>query len=142
MYEEYFTGKDEILGNSIGEVAYDADKLHDVRSISKSVVSACVGIAMAQGKLKDVNQSIFDFFPEFEKYKTGERAKLTIEHLLSMSSGIEWNEDIPYNDPANSEIQMDEASDPIDFVLSRPMDTIPVLYGNTTAEQHNCWLPS
>jgi len=125
VYEEYFTGKDESWGDPLGEVTYTADKLHDLRSISKSVVSACIGIAIAQGKLKDVSQSVFDFFPEFEKYKTGERAKLTIDHLLSMSSGIKWNEEVPYNDPANSEIQMIQSANPIEFVLSQPMDTVP-----------------
>ncbi|MEI9921644.1 MAG: serine hydrolase [Bacteroidota bacterium] len=125
VYEEYFMGKDEEWGNPLGTIQFDADRLHDVRSISKSVVSACVGIALAQGKLKDVHQSVFDFFPEYEKYKTGERARLTLEHLLSMSSGIEWNEDVPYNNPENSEIQMTDSGDPVEFVLSRPMDTIP-----------------
>lgn len=125
VYEQYFTGKDENWGNPIGEVTFNKETLHDVRSISKSVVSACIGIAIAQGKIKDVNQSVFDFFPEFEEYKTGERAKLTIEHLLSMSSGIRWNEEVPYNDPENSEIKMANASDPVRFVLSEPMDTVP-----------------
>lgn len=125
VYEQYFTGPDEVWGDPAGERTFNKDELHDMRSISKSVVSACVGIAIAQGKLKDVNQSVFDFFPEYEKYKTGERAKLTIEHLLSMSSGIKWNEDVPYNDPANSEIGMIQSADPIEYVLSQPMDTVP-----------------
>lgn len=125
VYEQYFTGNDEVWGDPIGEVAFDKDKLHDIRSISKSIVSACVGIAIAQGKLKGVNQSVFDFFPEFEEYKTGDRAKLTIDHLLSMSSGIHWNEDVPYNDPENSEIQMARASNQVEYVLSQPMDTVP-----------------
>lgn len=36
-----------------------------------------------------------------------------------MSSGLEWNENIPYTDPANSEVQMNASPDPIQFVLSR-----------------------
>lgn len=125
VYEQYFTGKDEILGDPIGEVKFDENTLHDVRSISKSVVSACVGIAIAQGKIKDVNQSVFDFFPEYEEYKTGDRAKLTIEHLLSMSSGIRWNEDVPYDNPENSEVAMGKSGAPMEYVLSQPMDTVP-----------------
>ncbi|HZY81578.1 MAG TPA: serine hydrolase [Cyclobacteriaceae bacterium] len=125
VYEEYFKGKDENWGDPIGEVTFNSETLHDIRSISKSVVSACVGIAIAQGKLKDVNQSVFDFFPEFEKYKTGDRAKLTLEHLLTMSSGLHWNEDVPYDNPENSEVLMANASNPVEFVLSREMDTIP-----------------
>jgi CubicO group peptidase (beta-lactamase class C family) len=125
VYEEYFKGEDQNWGDPIGEVTFDAETLHDIRSISKSVVSACIGIAMLQGKLKDVNQRVFDFFPEYEQYKTGDRAKLTIEHLLTMSSGLRWNEDVPYDNPENGEIQMTRAADPIEFVLSREMDTIP-----------------
>lgn len=125
VYEQYFSGNDEVWGDNVGDVTFDKDKLHDIRSISKSVVSACVGIAIAQGKLQDVNQSVFDFFPEYEEYKTGDRAKLTIEHLLSMSSGIQWNEEVPYDDPANSEVLMIRSSDPVEYVLSQPMDTVP-----------------
>lgn len=125
VYEQYFSGKDEIWGDPLGEVDFNRNTLHDVRSISKSVVSACVGIAIAQGKLKNVNQSVFDFFPEYEKYKTGDRAKLTIEHLLSMSSGIHWNEDVPYDDPENSEVAMSNSGSPMEYVLSQPMDTVP-----------------
>jgi CubicO group peptidase (beta-lactamase class C family) len=125
VYEQYFTGKDEIMGISIGEETFDKDRLHDVRSISKSFVSACVGIAISQGKIKGVDQSVFDFYPEFEKYKTGDRARLTIGHLLSMSSGIHWNEDVPYDDPENSEIRMAKSGNPVEYVLSQPMDTVP-----------------
>jgi hypothetical protein len=40
VYENYFDGKDEIWGTSIGMVNHSKDSLHDVRSISKSVISA------------------------------------------------------------------------------------------------------
>ena len=36
-----------------------------------------------------------------------------------------WNEEVPYNDPENSEIKMTKSADPMEFVLSQPMDTIP-----------------
>ena len=63
-------------------------RLHDIRSISKSVVSACVGIAIKQGKIKSVDQKVLDFFPEYAKLDTGIKSLLTIKHLLTMSSGI------------------------------------------------------
>jgi CubicO group peptidase (beta-lactamase class C family) len=125
VYEEYFSGEDEIWGDKVGRVDFNRSTLHDLRSISKSVVSACVGIAINQGKLKGVNQNVFDFFPEYAEYKKGNMAKLTIEHLLSMSSGIKWNEDVPYDNPENSEIQMANSKDPAKYVLSQPMDTVP-----------------
>ena len=119
VYEKYFPGKDEILGESIGLVNHHKDTLHDVRSVTKSFVSACVGIALSQGKIKSIEQKIWDYFPEYKELNKGDKSNLTIKNLLTMTSGLEWNENIPYTDPANSEIQMDKSSDPIHFVLSR-----------------------
>ena len=119
VYEQYFVGKDEILGESIGVIHHAQNKLHDIRSITKSVVSSCLGIAIAQKKINSIDQSIWDFFPEYIKWKQGEKGTLTIKHLLTMTSGLEWNENLPYTDSLNSEIQMDNSPDPIEFILSR-----------------------
>lgn len=67
---------------------------------------------------------MFDFFPDYAVYDTGMKKQWTIKHLLTMTSGLQWNEDVPYNDPENSEIQMTGSADPVAFVLSRPM-TVP-----------------
>jgi CubicO group peptidase (beta-lactamase class C family) len=61
---------------------------------------------MHQGKIKSVDQKIFDFFPEYAQLDTGIKSLLTIKHLLTMSSGLAWNEDVPYDNPENSEIRM------------------------------------
>ena len=126
VLEQYFTGKDEKAWNgSIGTVKHNVNTLHDLRSITKSVVSACVGIAITQGKIKSVDQGVFEFFNEYSAYDTGLVSSLTIEHLLTMSSGLEWNEDLPYDNPDNSEIQMSGSKDPIAFILSRKVVTPP-----------------
>src|SRR4030095_7458536 len=95
------------------------------RSISKSIVSACIGIAIQQGKIKSIDQKIFDFFPEYAKQDTGLKSLLTIKHLLTMSSGLTWNEEVPYNNPENSEIRMIRSSNPVEYVLSQSMDFQP-----------------
>ncbi len=59
-------------------------------SMGKTFVSIMVGIAMDEGKIKSVDQPVGDFIPEF---KTGDNARLTIRHLLTMSSGINFDED-------------------------------------------------
>lgn len=122
IYENYWPGQDESWGDKLGNIKHSKDDLHDIRSISKSIVSACVGIAIDQGKIKSVDQPVFDFFPEFKKQDTGLKSALTIKHLLTMTSGLRWNEDIPYDNPENSEIQMIRAPDAVGYVLSRPMD--------------------
>ncbi len=63
-------------------------------SMGKTFVSILTGIAVAEGKIKSVDQPVGDFIPEFS---TGENARLTIRHLLTMSSGINFDED--YSNP-------------------------------------------
>ena len=125
VYEHYWRGNDEMLGLKIPAAPHSADQVHDMRSITKSFVGACIGIAIAQGKIKDVDVPIFSFFPELARLDTGMKAKLTLRHLLTMSSGLDWDETRPYNDSLNSEIAMDKSPDPIEYVLSRPMVYAP-----------------
>ena len=63
-------------------------------SVAKSVVSMLVGVALKEGKIKSVDQPVADFLPEF---RNGGKAKITIRHLLTMSSGLDWDES--YNNP-------------------------------------------
>jgi CubicO group peptidase (beta-lactamase class C family) len=125
VFEEYWPGKDEVWGQDKGVITHGPNDLHDIRSISKSIVSACVGLAISQGKIKSVDQKVFAFFPEFSKYDTGWKSQLTIQHLLTMTSGLTWNEEVPYDNPENSEIQMANSANPAEYVLSRPMDIEP-----------------
>jgi CubicO group peptidase (beta-lactamase class C family) len=125
VYENYWPGTDESWGIGLGKMTHGKDSLHDIRSISKSIVSACTGIAIQQGKIKSVDQRVFDFFPEYAKYDTGIKSSLTIQHLLTMSSGLVWNEDVPYDNPENSEIRMIRSGNPVEYVLSQPMEFPP-----------------
>ena len=125
VFEKYWPGKDEIWAEDKGIMLHGRDSLHDIRSISKSIVSACFGILLQQGKIKSVNQKIFDFFPEYAKQDTGLKSLLTIEHLLTMTSGLKWNEDVPYNNPENSEIRMINSGKPVEYVLNQPMEVPP-----------------
>lgn len=125
VLEEYFPGNDQNWGQDIGIVQHNDTVLHDMRSVSKSIVSACIGIAISQGKIKSIDQPIFDFFEDYEQYKNNGREMLTIKHLLTMTSGLKWNEDVPYDNPENSEIQMINSGDGIGFVLSRELTSEP-----------------
>jgi hypothetical protein len=70
-------------------------------SMAKTFVSVLVGIAIGEGKIKNIDQAVGDFIPE---YKIGENAKLTVKHLLTMSSGIDFDEDYvsPFAYPAKA----------------------------------------
>ena len=121
LYERYFDGNDEILGKNVGIVSHSESTLHDVRSITKSVVSTCVGIAIDQGLISGADQKISSFFPEFDTLFTGKKKEWTIHNFLTMSTGLQWNEDVPYTDPANDETIMMFNDTPIEYVLSRPL---------------------
>jgi Beta-lactamase class C and other penicillin binding proteins len=125
VYEKYWTGPDEVWGVTAGVRSHAADSLHDIRSVTKSMVSACMGILMQQGKIKGSRQRVFDFFPEYAQQDTGLKSLLTIEHLLTMTSGLKWNEDVPYDNPENSEIRMVMSKNPVEYVLSQPMEMPP-----------------
>ncbi|WP_207514744.1 serine hydrolase domain-containing protein [Longitalea luteola] len=125
VYEKYWKGKDEVWGINAGVKDHGKDSLHDIRSITKSIVSACFGILLQQGKIRSTSQKVFAFFPEYKKQDTGLKSLLTIEHLLTMTSGFKWNEDVPYDNPENSEIQMIKSGHPAEYVLSQPMEQPP-----------------
>ena len=125
VFERYYRGKDQVWGDDIGVIDFKQDSLHDLRSVSKSVVSACIGIAIEQGKIKSVDQKVFDFFPEYKYLDTGMNATLTIRHMLTMTTGQKWNENISYADTTNSERRMIRNKDPVAYALSQPFDNTP-----------------
>jgi CubicO group peptidase (beta-lactamase class C family) len=80
--------------------------------------------------MENVDQKVFSFFPEYEDLNKGHHQTLSIRHLLTMTSGLEWNEDLPYSDPKNSETAMMLSEDPIRYVLNQPYKEAPGLSWN------------
>lgn len=108
----------------IGVVSFTADVKHDLRSLSKSVVSLLVGIALGEGKFPPLDSPVLDSFPEYADLRTPERARITFRHLLTMTAGIAWNE-TDYSNRANNSLQMRVAADPVRYVLEQPIVAPP-----------------
>lgn len=125
VFERYYAGDDERWGVPIGHVRFAADVKHDLRSITKSVTSLLVGIAVSEGRFPPLDSPVLDYFPEYRSLKTPDKAGLTFRHLLMMAAGLEWDETLPYTHPRNSEIQMINSGDPVGFVLKQPMRNPP-----------------
>lgn len=124
--ESYFSGEDERWGLPLGMKDHGPTTLHDLRSVTKPVVGLLYGIALAEGKVPDVDEAILAYFPEYAELADDPvRQRILIRHVLSMQMGIEWNEDLPYTDPENSEIAMENADDRYRYVLERPMINEP-----------------
>ncbi len=95
VFEEYFEGhKYQWDAKKYhGElVQWDRTMKHPVMSCTKSITSTCIGIAIDKGFIKSVDQSIFDYLPDHQQLKTNNKNYITIEHLLTMTSGLAWDE--------------------------------------------------
>lgn len=124
--EWYFEGADQARGRRLGVVQFGPETLHDVRSVTKSVVALLVGIAVEEGAIKSLDAPALDYFPDYADLQTPERRRITVRHLLTMGSGLHWDEETyPYTDPRNSEIAMDRAPDPYRYVLSQAIEVPP-----------------
>lgn len=138
VLERYFEGDDEIWGRSIGRVAFGPDTLHDLRSATKSILGLLYGIALAQGKVPAPERPLLESFPEYADLAIDTRHKrLTVAHALTMTLGLDWNEDIPYQDPANSEVQMEMAPDRYRYIFGRSFVSDPGarwIYGAAATE--------
>ena len=126
LAEAYFDGSDERWGEPLGNRLLGPDDLHDLRSVTKSIVGLLYGIALAEGKVPPVDAPLMAQFPQYPDLAADpERAKITVADALSMTMGTAWNEDVPYTSSENSEVAMEMADDRYRFVLDRPMVTAP-----------------
>ena len=87
VLDEYFFG-------------YDSRKLHPIHSNTKGLTCLLGGICIEQGLIKSMDEKLSAFFPEYVDSFTGIKKNITLEHVLSMSTGIEWDESsYSYYDP-------------------------------------------
>jgi CubicO group peptidase (beta-lactamase class C family) len=120
VFERYFRGPDEINNRRVENVDFDAGTLHDNKSVSKSVASLAVGIAIDRGLIRSVSEPILSFFPELSDLRSPERDRLQLVHALTMSMGLKWVEATPDRNYDNDEVRMQMARDPCRYVLSLP----------------------
>jgi CubicO group peptidase (beta-lactamase class C family) len=124
-FEHYRPGGDERWGVPVFGNRQGPDIKHDVRSVSKSVTSLLLGIAIDRKLIAGVDSAIFDFFPEYRAARSPAKDSILIKHLLTMSSGFDWNERVSYRDPQNSEVLMNVMPEPYRYVLDRPLAAEP-----------------
>jgi len=125
VFEEYFRGHDEDWGTDLGLVDFDRDTRHDLRSVSKSLTSALVGIAISEGEIQRVNTTAHELFPGYHDQLAPDKRSLTLHHILTMSAGLDWFEPSDYTNPGNDEIRMINSADPVAFTLGRSLSSAP-----------------
>jgi CubicO group peptidase (beta-lactamase class C family) len=107
VFEEYFYENDE-------------NTLHQLRSATKSFVSALTGIAIEKGIINSKDEHVVSYFPEytFQNHSTA-KSKITIENLLTNQSGLDC--DISNDKSEGNETVMNYSDDWVKFTLDLPM---------------------
>ena len=105
---------------------YHRGDLHTMQSVSKTVTSIAIGIATAHNEFPPLETPVLKFFDVSKVANLDDRKRrMTIRHLLTMTAGFDWNEDLPYADPNNGSSLMEATFDWVQFAIDRPMATEP-----------------
>lgn len=124
--------RNEVLVSEAYFSEMDATDLYHVRSVTKSVISALIGIAINEGFIDSIGATIDTYLSPLGYELSDDKSKITIENLLTMSSGFEWEELInvsAYNDWVRS-------PDQIDYIISKQLEYLPgerFTYNSATA---------
>jgi len=113
VFEEYFQ-------------TIDRNTLSHLQSATKSMVSAIFGIAVEKGAVNSVDDSLFDYFTEYQHLNSPEKAAVTVEHVLSMTPGFDWNEiTVTVTAPENDNIAAHRSNNYIEYLLQKDIVTTP-----------------
>jgi len=106
---------------------YHGSDMHTMQSVSKTVTSVTIGLARAHNDFSaPLDAPILSYLGVKKITNLDERKKkITIRDLLTMTAGLEWHEDLPYDDPKNSADVMEASHDWVQYVIDQPMAAEP-----------------
>ena len=105
---------------------YHRTDLHTMQSVTKTVTSVVIGAAIARHEFPDLDTPVLRFFDTSKVANLDDRKRrMTIRHLLTMTAGLDWDEDVPYADPKNASSLMEASFDWVQFTIDRPMAQDP-----------------
>jgi CubicO group peptidase (beta-lactamase class C family) len=108
--------------NSWWHPFYRRGDLHTMQSVTKTVTSIVIGIAIARREFPSLETPVLTLLDAAKIANVDERKRrMTLRHLLTMTTGLDWNEDLPYADPNNAASAMEASLDWVQFTIDRPM---------------------
>lgn len=126
-----FHGLDAFLVAQHGELILEEyfylggrERLHSIQSATKSVTSLLFGTARDQGLIKNLDEPLKSYFPQYADSARTNASSPTLRHALTMSAALDWKEDIPYSNPENDAVRMNQSSDLYKYVLSKKPDPV------------------
>lgn len=98
-------------------------ELHTLQSVTKSITSVVYGIAITRGDFRaSLDTPVLRYFNDSTVRNLDDRKRrMTLRNVLTMSTGLDWNEGLPLDDPDNPAIQMEASDDWVRYVIDRPM---------------------
>jgi len=101
---------------------YRRGTLHTLQSVTKTITSVVIGVAVTRGDFPSIDTPVLHFFDTTRVANIDDRKRrMTVRHLLTMTGGISWDENLPYIDPNNSASALEESPDWVSFTINRPM---------------------
>src|SRR5262245_27733790 len=93
VLERYFEGEENSWGKLLGRMQYGPATLHNLYSVTKSVVALVYGVALADAKVSPPDAPLYEQFPEYEDLIEADprRRERTIEQALTMTLGLQWD---------------------------------------------------
>jgi CubicO group peptidase (beta-lactamase class C family) len=134
VFEEYFEGYTFAYSGPWSSALkfrgkrtdFGIDTPHNLASVTKSLTSALVGIAIDRGHIQDVDEQVFSYLPDYSHLSNEQKDRITLEHLLTMTSGLRWNElELWLGDMEHDLIQLFLVPDPMSYILAKPVVTEP-----------------
>ena len=118
VFENYFEGDDQVRDANgrphVERVTFSAERSHELRSVSKSILGLLYGIALREGKVPSLDEPLLAQFPHtIDLPDLERRRRWTVRHAITMTLGIDWNEDVSYDDPRNGRPRWRERPIPI-----------------------------
>ena len=105
---------------------YRRGDLHSMQSVTKTVTSVVIGVARTRKEFPDLDTPVLKFFDaRWIKNLDDRKCRISIRHLLTMTAGQDWREDLPYEDAGNTTCAMEANFDWVQFALDRPMAAEP-----------------
>lgn len=106
---------------------YHGTDMHTMQSVTKTVSSVIVGAAITRGDFKaNLDTPLLHYFDVARVKNVDERKKrITLRHVLTMTTGMEWTENVAYDDPRNEANLMEASEDWVQYVIDHPMVNEP-----------------
>jgi CubicO group peptidase (beta-lactamase class C family) len=107
---------------------YHGTDMHTMQSVSKSVTSAIFGVAITRGDFKSgLNTLVLKYFDVATVKNVDDRKRrITLKDVLTMTTGLNWNEEnVAYDDPRSDSSLMEATDDWVRYAIDKPMAEEP-----------------